>query len=234
MSEGLRKLAPSYRFRRSRRVPRGEGGHHGAARHHRRGPGQVLRPGPGARRRRHGGPAGNGVRAAGAERRGQDHGHPHPVHAVGSRRRHGHRWRVRCGPSTGGSAQADRPDRTVRRGRRDAVGFGEPLHDRAAPRHPCQERSRPRGRTARFLRSRRRREETREGLLGGHAAAAGPRRQLGRPPSVPVPGRTDDGPGSAQPPGVVDHDPQARCPGLDGAAHDAVPGGGRPSRRRSS
>ena len=47
----------------------------------------------------------------------------------------------------------------------------------------------------------------------------------------PVPGRADDGPRPAQPQPGVGSRPPDRGRRHDGAAHDAVPGGGRPPRR---
>ena len=67
-------------------------------------------------------------------------------------------------------------------------------------------------------------------VFGRHAASPGHRGLAGPPSADPVPGRTDDRLGHHQPQRAVGHDPRPGRPRHDGAAHHAVPGGGRPAR----
>src|SRR4029453_7968700 len=120
----------------------------------------------------------------------------------------------------------------VRRGRRAALRAGQPVHARSAVGPLAIVRSSPSRRAARGLRSVGRGDKVRQGVLGRDATAARPRREPGRAPSVPVPGRADDRPGPAEPARVVGDDPHARGRRHDGPAHHAVPRRGRSIGRR--
>ena len=97
---------------------------------------------------------------------------------------------------------------------------------------PAGRRPSPGGRTARGVRPVRCRDEVRQDVLGRHAPAPRPRGEPGRAAAAPVPGRADHGPRPAEPDRALGDDPNPRRRGHHRAAHDAVPGGGRPARRR--
>ena len=69
-------------------------------------------------------------------------------------------------------------------------------------------------------------------LLGRHAPPPRPGGQPGRPAAGALPRRADHRARPAQPQRGLGHDPRARRGRHHGAAHHAVPGGGRPARAR--
>ncbi len=88
------------------------------------------------------------------------------------------------------------------------------------------------GRAAGGLRPLRCGGQAREDLLGRDAPAPGPRRESGGPAALPLPGRADDGAGSAEPPPALGHHPQLGRRGRHRPADHPVPGRGRSARRR--
>ena len=95
-------------------------------RHPRGGPGEVVRrPARAARRGPRGG-AGQHLRPARLQRRGQDHGREDPVHAAQVRCGDGHRRRLRRRHAAGRGAGVHQPDGAVRRRGRDPHRAGEP------------------------------------------------------------------------------------------------------------
>ena len=142
-----------------------------------------------------------------AERRGQDDDGADPRDAARPRRRprHGRQSRRPSGRTV--RAQADRPLRPVRGGRREPDRAREPLDVRPPLPAPERRGASPCRRAPRAVRARRR------GGPGGEDVLGGMRRRLdlagalvGRPP---VPRRADHRPRSAQPPGHVGRDPRA-------------------------
>ena len=109
------------------------------------GPGEVVQEAAGAARRGLRRGAGQHLRPARLERRGQDHGREDPVHAAQGRRGHRQRQRLRRRHAGGGRAGVDQPDRPVRRRRRNPHRPGEPRAGRpaAAPEGPGRDRGRP-------------------------------------------------------------------------------------------
>ncbi len=112
---------------------------------------------------------------------------------------HGDRGRVRPRHPAAAGPVGDQPDRPVRGGRRGADRSGEPGDDGQAPAPAQESRSAPRRRTARPVRSGRRRRSPGPDLLGRHAAAARPGDEPGRRSGRAVPRRTHQRPGSPQP-----------------------------------
>ena len=186
------------------------------------GAGGAPRRGPRGRAREH-------LRPARLERGGQDHGREDPVHAAQGGRGDGRRQRLRRRDATGGGAGVDQPHRAVRRRRRDPQRAGEPRADgpAAAPAGPGQDRRRP----ARAVRADRRGRAEGGDVLGRDAPPPGHRDEPHREPAGDLPRRADD---RARPAGAhrgVAGGRGARRQRHDGAAHDAVPGGGRTARR---
>ena len=204
------------------------GSNNGRGSRHRGGrTGQALREDEGAVRVRPGGAGRHGLRAARAERRGQDHRRPRLRHAPAPGRGPGAGAGPRRGDGGGRGAAADRPDRAVRGAGRVPHRPRQPDHDR-----PAQPAHRERGpasrrRDARAVQPDRGRQPRGQDLLGRHAAAAGPGRQPDRLPVGAVPGRADHRPGPERPRHDLGDRPGARGRGDDAPAHHAVPGRGR-------
>ena len=149
-----------------------------------------------------------------------------------ARRRPGQRPRDRRGPRPAGRARADRAGRPVRGGRREP--------DRAArtcawsvssPTCPKAIDVRRGRRAARTIRPHPRGRPTGPHVLRWHATPARPRRRARPPAAGAVPRRADDRARPAQPQRPVGGHRGARGRRHHGAAHHAVPRGGRPPGR---
>lgn len=182
-----------------------------------RGTARSGRPGP-ARRPLH------GAGPARSQRRGQDHRRTHPGHAHHRRQRNGPHRRVRRRRRPEPGAPHDQPHRAVRRRRRGADRRGEPAHDGPADRPLPHGRAPPGRRTARTVRPHRGGPPPRPYVLRRHAAQARPGGGPGRQPAAGgvLPGRADDRPRPAQPPGALAGGPRSRRRGRHGPAHHPV------------
>ena len=110
------------------------------------------------------------------------------------------------------AARADRAGRPVRGGRRKPHRPGEPDDGRPAVRVRSGDRQGARARAAGALRPRRRRRASDEDLLRRDAPPPRSRRGARRQAACAVPGRADDGPRPAQPPGPVGGDRRRSSP----------------------
>jgi hypothetical protein len=194
--------------------------------------GQALRRDGGPGRSRSGGPHRHGAGRPRPERGRQDYRRADPGDPAAPRRGASQRRWLRRGDPGAPGPPDDRPDRAVRRGRREPDRGREPAADRA-PARPAQAGCPPaRARAAGRLRARRRRRPRRQDLLRWHAAPPRPGRQPGRPAQDRLPRRADHRPG---PKGQGRPLAGGAEPGQrrrDRAAHHPVHGGGRPARRR--
>ena len=149
--------------------------------------------------------------AARPERRRQDHGGADPDHAGAARR----------GPGPGGGhrrrgapGRGAPPHRRGRPGRHAWTAADRPAEPRAGRRAVRHGPGRARARAAELLepvRADRRRRPGGQGLLGRHAAPAGPGGQPDDAAARAVPRRADHGPGPDEPPaGVGGHPGPAR------------------------
>ena len=191
--------------------------------------GEVVQGSAGAARRGLRRGAGQHLRPARLQRRGQDHGREDPLHAAQARRGDRHRRRLRRRHATGRRAGVDQPHRAVRRRGRDPHRAGEPGAGRpaAAP----QGRRPDRGRAAGPLPADRRGAATGVDVLRRHAPPARHRHEPDREPAGDLPRRTDHRARPAVAHRGVEQRQGARRAGHDGAAHHAVPGRGRTARR---
>ena len=168
-----------------------------------------------------------GARRTGPQRGGQDHHDQHPVHPDPAVHRARDRGGVRRGEAGQAGSRRHRPHRPVRRRRRIAHRPREPDPVRAAARHEAPPGQRTCRRDARGVQPHRRRRQAGVHLLRWHAAPRRHRLRSGRAAEGGVPRRADHRAGSAQPPRGVGPDRIAEGPRHHGAAHHAVPRGGR-------
>ena len=170
-------------------------------------------------------------RAAGAQRRRQDHQHPDPHHAPAAERRACRGGRARRREGRRGAPIPDRPGGPERGRRREPHRLREP-RDGGAPVRAAEGRgAQAQRRDARAVRPVRRDRPPGEDLLRRHAPAPGRCREPRRPPRHAVPRRADDGARPAQPRRRLGVRPRAAGRRHDDPADHAVPRGGRPARR---
>ncbi len=170
------------------------------------------------------------MRAARAERGGQDHGRTPADHAAAAGRGFRAGRRARPGPRGRRRPAPDRRHRAVRVGRRGPHRPPEPALVRPAA--PAAGRLGAGRRTPRPLRPDGGRGPARLHLLRRHATPPRPGREPGPPSGGAVPGRTDDGTRPGRPEPDLGRRARPQGGGHDRAPHHAVPGGGRPPRRR--
>ena len=161
--------------------------------------GQGLRDDEGAGRVRPDRAGRHRLRAARAQRRGQDHRGPRVRHAAAPEPGPGAGAGARRGDRGGPGAAQDRPHRAVRGAGRVPDRPGQPDHDRPAEPAHRERGPAPRRRDARAVQPDRGGRARGQDLLGRHAAAAGPGRQPDRLPVGAVPGRADHRPGPERP-----------------------------------
>ena len=188
---------------------------------------KTLREDAGAGRAGPGRAGRHGLRAARAQRRGQDHRRPRVLHPAAPEPGPGAGAGARRGDRGGPGPADDRPHRAVRGAGRVPDRPGQPGHDRPAQPAHRERGPAPRRRDARAVRPHRGGRPGGQDLLGRHATAAGPGRQPDRLSVGAVPGRADHRPGPERPRHDLGDRAGARGLGDDAPAHHAVPGRGR-------
>ena len=149
--------------------------------------------------------AGHRLRAARAERGGQDHCRPGAGHAAARGRRPGARARPRRGEPGRRRPPAHRADRPVRGPGRVPHRPVQPDHDRSAQPADREGGQAARGRAARAVRPHRGRVAGGQDLLGRHAPPPRPGGEPDRPPRGAVPRRADHRPRPERPRADVGH-----------------------------